>query len=267
MELSGREKEAYELVCKLNEELYGRFGTDHEAPGFFFVASEYVCAIHWGNICVWDSENDPHYDDDDNEIPIETLVRKSMDEFATAAEWVSRYYARDKIGIDHILYFLNELVKLDPEAMKWVVEKRVNCNIAMADHPTVQVQLLGHDNQDVDQVPEEEREWVVGFLGILNGFFGSFADEPKKGWGQIAAVFESDGRLSGFRRTRDPTIRPGGTEPCDMCEGTGKVCKHCAGPEAKCRQLATCNYTPETCATCQGKGYFPVEKKDVNEAG
>lgn len=92
MELTKREQEAYDLVCKLNDELYTRFGDQDidNAPAFYFSATEHVCAILWADHCIWDSENDQQYDDDDNEIPIEPQVRLAMQHIAVAAEWVSR---------------------------------------------------------------------------------------------------------------------------------------------------------------------------------
>jgi hypothetical protein len=199
-QLSEREQEAYDLVCKLNEELYGRFGDSEvdDVPGFSFTGNEYACAITWGETCVWDSESSSDYDDDDNLIPLESIVRKAVGQIATAAEWIARDHEREKVSLDHVLFFLNGLVKVDASAMEGLIEKRTICNEAMADHPTVQV-----------QVPEQGPGFLLGFLGVLNGMFGAFAEGPKKGWGQIAAVFEQDGRLSGFRRTLDPQVRPG----------------------------------------------------------
>jgi len=208
MTLSTREK-AYELVEKLNEELFARFGEIQPPDGpdplpcFSFTSNGPCYAILLDDVCIWDSENGPDYDDDDNEIPLEPYVRREVAKRLRALEWVTRDEQRDKVSLDHVLWFLNALVKeVDADAIKALIETRVPCNTALADHPTVQVHLKGHDNQDVDQIPEAEREWQVGFLGILNGLFGRYGENPKKGWGQIAAVFEEDGALSGFRRTR-----------------------------------------------------------------
>ena len=56
--------------------------------------------------------------------------------------------------------FLNEICRIDPYAMYELIESRVPCNQELSDHPTVQVQL------DRDGGP------VVGFLGVLNGWYG-----------------------------------------------------------------------------------------------
>jgi hypothetical protein len=172
---------------------------------------------------------------------IESIVRKAVGQIATAAEWIARDHEREKVSLDHVLFFLNGLVKVDASAMEGLIEKRTICNEAMADHPTVQV-----------QVPEQGPGFLLGFLGVLNGMFGAFAEGPKKGWGQIAAVFEQDGRLSGFRRTLDPQVR----------------CTHCAGSEQECRRISTCNYTPKECAVCEGRGHLQELPDDTtSQAG
>lgn len=82
---------------------------------------------------------------------------------------------------DHIINVLNELVALDREAVTKLVETRVPCNQALADHPTVQV----------SEGPS------VGLLGVLNGIAGVDHD----GWGFIAASFDDQGHLVKFLRT------------------------------------------------------------------
>lgn len=77
-----------------------------------------------------------------------------------------------------MIEFLNEIVKTDGEALSKLMEHRVKCNTALADHPSVQV--MGRK----DLPP------VVGLLGLINGFFGTYDDGPKKGWGPIAAVVD-----------------------------------------------------------------------------
>jgi hypothetical protein len=91
---------------------------------------------------------------------------------------------------DLLIERLNEIAGHDPVAMGKLIDARVPCNDALADHPSVQV----HDFDD-DKPP------VVGMLGILNGLVGTIDDGPKKGWGFITAVCEDDGSVSGFRRT------------------------------------------------------------------
>ncbi len=88
-----------------------------------------------------------------------------------------------------IIDFLNELVAIDREAIEKLIEFRVPCNQALADHPTVQVESVGYGPR-------------VGLLGLLNGLVGANA----AGWGYVMAEFEGDaenlGHLIGFRLNR-----------------------------------------------------------------
>jgi len=81
---------------------------------------------------------------------------------------------KQQITIKEVIDFLNELVELDNAAIESLINSRVNCNKAMADHPTVQVR----------QWPSEEG-FEVGLLGVLNGMFGVNED----GWGGIVAIW------------------------------------------------------------------------------
>jgi hypothetical protein len=81
---------------------------------------------------------------------------------------------REQITIEEAIGFLNQMVLIDPDATRALVETRVPCNQAMADHPTLQVQVA----------PDES--FLVGVLGLLNGIFG--VDD--EGWGPIAACYE-----------------------------------------------------------------------------
>jgi hypothetical protein len=83
---------------------------------------------------------------------------------------------RESVSLDQALYLLNEIVALDPKAAEALVETRVVCNKALADHPTIQVGL---------GIEEDGDSFQVGILGLLNGMFG--ADD--EGYGQIAAWY------------------------------------------------------------------------------
>ncbi len=98
---------------------------------------------------------------------------------------------KETITIAEALDTLNSAVKADPVAMLNLVENRVPCNKIFADHPSIQVSVEGDG-------------YAVGLLGILNGLFGT----NKEGWGPIAGVFEDDGTLTKFERTKK-------TIPCD----------------------------------------------------
>jgi hypothetical protein len=92
---------------------------------------------------------------------------------------------REQVSIDEVLAFLNELVKVDEPAIRSLVETRVPCGLALAEHPTVQVQAYPNGTP------------LVGVLGVLNGLFG--VDD--RNYGPITAEFEDDGTLTGFHRT------------------------------------------------------------------
>ena len=93
-------------------------------------------------------------------------------------------------NVDKVVAYLNELVSIDREAVERLVETRVQCNVAMAGHPTVQV------------MEDEEGNPVVGVLGVINGLVGTQPDGANKpGWGYIAASFDDkSGRLLKFIR-------------------------------------------------------------------
>lgn len=91
---------------------------------------------------------------------------------------------RPSITLVEVVTLLNELVALDQDAMTALVENRVVCNEALANHPTVQVVgLLG----------DGDNNCMVGILGILNGIFGTDDEHC----GALEAVFDGD-RLIGF---------------------------------------------------------------------
>jgi hypothetical protein len=95
---------------------------------------------------------------------------------------------------------LNEIAGADSKALGDLIEARVPCNEALADHPSVQV--FAHEGPP-----------TVGLLGILNGLVGTIDEGPRKGWGFIAAVFEDDGTFSHFRRTDAPKLPPVNRQP------------------------------------------------------
>jgi len=102
----------------------------------------------------------------------------------------------DQALIDRTIVFLNELLKLDPQAIKILIEKRVPCNEALADHPTVQVQA---------REKKDEPGFAVGVLGIVNGLLGIDAD----GWGFVCVVVDTDtGDLIEFKRTPRRAVKP-----------------------------------------------------------
>jgi len=93
-------------------------------------------------------------------------------------------------NVDKVVTYLNELVSLDREAIEHLVETRVQCNKDLADHPHVQVS------------EDEEGNFLVGLLGIVNGLMGVQPEGANKpGWGYVAASFDDkSGKLVGFIR-------------------------------------------------------------------
>lgn len=93
--------------------------------------------------------------------------------------------AKRSITAQDVCDFLNEILELDPECAKALVTKRVKCNKAIADHPTIQVQ------QSSSLYPAK-----VGLIGVLNGIFGVRAD----GLGPICYEFNKN-KIVGFKTT------------------------------------------------------------------
>jgi hypothetical protein len=95
-----------------------------------------------------------------------------------------------QVNVDQAIDFLNELVQLDCHFMTDLVRNKRTCNDALAFHPTVQVEA----SKDLD--------FAAGFLGIINGLFGTLEAGARAGWGPITAVFDDQGRLRHFERTK-----------------------------------------------------------------
>lgn len=89
-----------------------------------------------------------------------------------------------------LIQFLNDLVAIDAKAVTDLVNSRVQCSEALADHPSVQVG--GEAGK-----PETFR---VGMLGLLNGYCGTIDQGEKAGWGPITAEFDGD-TITRFVRT------------------------------------------------------------------
>jgi hypothetical protein len=81
---------------------------------------------------------------------------------------------KDTISVEDALAFLNELINYDADALRDLIETRVDCNQKMADHPTIQVWA------------RPGQPFQLGVLGLINGLFGA----DNEGWGPIAACFD-----------------------------------------------------------------------------
>ncbi len=104
----------------------------------------------------------------------------------------------DEDFVAEVIERLNALLASDPAvapALKLLIDHRVTLpDDTLGPHPTIQ---LGHVDDDADKPLE------LGFLGMLNGIAGAIVEgQPRAGWGYVAAVIESDGRLSAFADSR-----------------------------------------------------------------
>jgi hypothetical protein len=94
---------------------------------------------------------------------------------------------KDSVTLEETIAFLNELVKIDREALSLLLNTRVPCNKEMMNHPSVQVGEAGG-------------ETTLSILGVLNGMFGIRED----GWGGIVAIWENAYEsLDGFAHVDD----------------------------------------------------------------
>jgi len=121
-----------------------------------------------------------------------------------------------RITPDDAILVLNEAVRADPEAVLALVEYRVPCNDALADHPSIQVRNINPppDTSKMDATNPallaQVKTCEVGLLGILNGLFGSYPlGHSKFGWGPIRAEYASAaGPITGFSWTVSPEDEP-----------------------------------------------------------
>jgi hypothetical protein len=97
---------------------------------------------------------------------------------------------------DHLLEFLNELLRVDAVAVTRLLLHREPCGKSLAEHPTVQV----------------NGDWTVSVLGLLNGFCGAYTIDDAEvrdykvnpGYGPVTAVVEA-GLIARFERTDTKT--------------------------------------------------------------
>jgi len=89
----------------------------------------------------------------------------------------------ESVTLDQAIAYLNELVALDAYAVSELLETRVACNAALAEHPTAQVM-------------EWEGTYRIGLMGVLNGLFGVNEHD----WGPITFSWQA-GKVLRFMRT------------------------------------------------------------------
>jgi hypothetical protein len=83
---------------------------------------------------------------------------------------------------ERVTSLMNELLELDPSAVRELIDSRVGCDDRIANHPHVQVM-------------SDEGGCRLGVMGILNGLIGS------DGKRFVSANFDNDGNLIGFSHT------------------------------------------------------------------
>jgi len=98
---------------------------------------------------------------------------------------------KKSITIEQAIEVLNEAFKLDARTIQWLINNRVPCNAELAGHPTIQVKAI----QRRHIYGGEPVRYEIGLLGIINGLFGVNENES----GYIAAEFDDDGKLIGFK--------------------------------------------------------------------
>lgn len=106
------------------------------------------------------------------------------------------------VSTDDAIAVLNRIHATDPEVLPLLIAMRVPCNEALADDPTVQVNMAAlFDRPMVHEAGSSTATilpaYEVGLLGIINALFG--ADEQERGF--IAAHYDDEGNLTGFVRT------------------------------------------------------------------
>ncbi len=94
---------------------------------------------------------------------------------------------KDAITARDVVDFLNEALRIDPEAVTALMSQRVGASVALADHPSIQVRK--HDG---------EPSFTVGMLGLLNGLFGTIEGGYYDGWGPIKVKMKSSKVIDSF---------------------------------------------------------------------
>lgn len=85
---------------------------------------------------------------------------------------------------------LNEFLKLDCSCAQRLLSHHEVCNVPVANHPTIQVQMYYYN----EEPPK------VGIVGILNGLFGT----SENGMGALCYEIDGNGTILGFKLTPSP---------------------------------------------------------------
>ena len=93
---------------------------------------------------------------------------------------------KSSITPKEVVEFLNGLLKIDSNAINKLITTRVDSK-GFEDHNSVQV----------------NKDSKLGFMGLLNGMFGSFESGEKKGWGPIMYEEDEKGNVLSFGLTEN----------------------------------------------------------------
>jgi hypothetical protein len=95
---------------------------------------------------------------------------------------------KETVTLDETIEYLNELIKLDRDAIQQLATHRAFCNSQLAGHPTCQV---NEKVLNVDPDPHAYPYYEVGLIGILNGLFGV----NELGNGNLLFMFDDSNNL------------------------------------------------------------------------
>lgn len=103
-------------------------------------------------------------------------------------------------GYKEFIAFMNELLADDPDLVKDLLSNVNVCNDWTLDHPSL---TAFTPKQAQDYLGTKDDLPRIRFLGIMNGFFGTYDEPPNKGAGPICVVFNDEtGEIIEFRKTR-----------------------------------------------------------------
>ena len=97
---------------------------------------------------------------------------------------------KNNISIQDVCNLLNNMLELDYSCTHELINKRVECNDLITDHPTIQVQALKGEFTK------------VGLLGVLNGLF-----ETVNGRGPIVMETDYYGKIISFKQIEQTNFK------------------------------------------------------------
>ena len=103
--------------------------------------------------------------------------------------------------VDEVVDLLNDALALDPDAITNLIDSRVECNIGLANHPTIQVNGYSQPGK-----------YLVGPLGLLSAIFPRF-NQNGQSYGAIGAIYEV--KCPACNKLVDRPV----TESCSDCNG------------------------------------------------